>query len=184
MKIYLDLLPEKRKQEIKRKKLFRSILHEEFLFSLPIVLFIIMLLNIYYILTLQRNVLISQHLSQQSQEKYQQLNVYEEKFKQINSIDQELKKIQDGHLRWQNIFLELSRLVPDGVYVSNISTKNFKVFLNGKAKTRDSLIDFKNKLETSACFEEINVPLSNLVVKDDVDFQIDLNIKEECLKQK
>lgn len=182
MRIYLDLLPTERKQEIKRKKLFRGILREEFLFIIPVIVFIFILLNIYYVLTLQKDSMMSVQTMSQSQEKYRQLSTYEEKFKEANFINQALIKIQSGHLYWQKLFRELSNTTPDGIYVSDLSTKDFSVFLVGKARTREDLLGFKEKLESAECFETVNVPLSNLVVKDNVDFQIDLKIKEDCLK--
>lgn len=182
MKIYLDLLPDNRKKEIRRKKTFRSILKGEALFLLPVVLFILILLNIYYVIVLQRNSLVNENSLQQSQSKYQQLGIYQEEFKQVNSLSQALGKIQSGHLHWTNLFQNLSEATPDNIQISNLSTKNYTVFLVGKAKTRDDLLNFKNKLEESSCFQNINVPLSDLVVKDNVDFQIDLMINKDCLK--
>lgn len=182
MKIYIDLLPEQRKQEIKRNRTFRTILREEFLFLLPILLFICILLNVYYVLVMQKKSSIATYFLQQSQEKYQELDTYKEEFKKINETGQILGKIQSGHLRWKNVFVELSNITPEGIYTTNLSTKDYSLFLSGKAKTRENLLDFKNKLETSSCFQKINVPLSNLVVKNDIDFQIDLAINEDCLK--
>lgn len=183
MRIYLDLLPTERKQEIKRKKLFRAILREEFLFIIPVIVFIFILLNIYYVLTLQKSSSVSAQTTNQSQEKYKQLSAYEEKFKEANAANQTLVKIQSGHIYWQHLFKELSNITPDGIYLSDLSTKDFSIFLVGKAKTREDLLGFKEKLESSNCFESVNVPLSNLVTRDNVDFQIDLKIKEDCLKK-
>jgi hypothetical protein len=50
------------------------------------------------------------------------------------------------------------------------------------ANNRDNLIQFKDNLEKESCFSEINLPLSNLVEKENVEFQIDFNIKKDCLK--
>lgn len=183
MKICLDLLPDYRKQEIKRKKTFHSILRGEVLFLLPVILLILILLNIYYVIVLQKNSSINENSLQQSQSKYQQLGTYQEKFNQINDSDEALRKIQSGHLHWINIFQKLSEAMPDNIQISNLSTKNYAVFLVGKAKTRDDLLNFKNKLEESICFQNINVPLSDLVVKENVDFQIDLIISKDCLKE-
>lgn len=183
MRIYLDLLPEQKKQEINRKKIFGIILREEILFLLPIVALIFILLNIYYVLILERNSSMAVHATKQSQDKYQQINIYEEKFKQINELDQKLVKIQSGHLQWQGIFQGLSGVMPEGVFISDLSTKDFSVFLVGKARTREDLLDFKNKLEAVECFQDVNVPLSNLVVKNDIDFQIDLKVTENCLRK-
>ena len=143
MKIYLDLLPEQRKQEIKRKKTFRSILREEVLFLFPIIAFIFILLNVYYVLILQRDSSSDVHTINQTQDKYQQLNVYEEKFKQINTLDQKLVKIKSGHIYWQQLLQKLSDVAPEGVYVSDLSTKDYKIFLVGKARTREDLLNFK-----------------------------------------
>ncbi|HPN54654.1 MAG TPA: PilN domain-containing protein [Candidatus Moranbacteria bacterium] len=184
MKIFIDLLPEQRKQEIRRKKIFHGILRGEFLFFLPIFIFICILLSTYYTIILQKNSSSIVHMSQQSQDEYQKLDKYEKKFKEINEKDSLLAKIQNGHVHWKNVLLEFSNIIPDSVYLNNISNNDYKVFLAGKARSRDDLITFKERLENSACFQDVNVPLSNLVVKNDIDFQIDLVLKEECLKQK
>ena len=183
MKIYLDLLPEQRKKEIKRKKLFRKILKGEALFLFPFVVLIFILCSIYYVLTLQKNITVTAFSAQQSQDKYQQLGTYEEEFKQVNALAQSMTKIQSGHLHWQNFFQQLGEAVPDGVYITDLSTKNYTVFLIGKARARDDLLNFKSSLEANSCFNNVNIPLSNLVVKDDVDFQIDISINEDCLKK-
>ena len=184
MKISIDLLPEQRKQEIKRRKMFHTILRGEFLFFLPILIFIGVLLSTYYTIILQKNSSSSAHMSQQSQDEYQKLDQYEKKFKEINEKDSLLAKIQSGHIHWKNLLVEFSNITPESVYLNNISNNDYKVFLAGKARSRDDLITFKDRLESSPCFQDVNVPLSNLVVKNDIDFQIDLVLKEECLKQK
>ena len=42
----------------------------------------------------------------------------------------------------------------------------------------------KDNFSQEGCFTDINLPLSNLVSKDNIDFQIQFNIKEECVKNK
>jgi Tfp pilus assembly protein PilN len=184
MKIYLDLLPKQKKEEIKRKKLFRKILGEEALFLLPVVVFIFILLNIYYVLTVERDTNMAVRSTQQSQGKYQQLSTYEARFKEVNAVDKALGQIQSGHLRWSDFFQQLSGITPDNVYITNLSTRDYAVFIAGKAKTRDDLLNFKSQLEAASCFQNVDVPLSNLVVKNDVDFQIDLVVTKDCLNKK
>ncbi|HEX8974377.1 MAG TPA: PilN domain-containing protein [Patescibacteria group bacterium] len=183
MKIYLDLLPQDRKIEIKHSRLFAEVLREEILFLLPILLFIFMLASIFYMVKIQHQSSVSTNNIQQSQDKYQQLNTYQDKFKQVNDEVQALTKIQSGHLYWSHVFSQLSSNTPDGILISNISTKDFQVFVIGRAKTRDDLLDFKNKIASSSCFTNINVPLSDLVVKEDVDFQMDFTVSRDCLKK-
>lgn len=183
MKISLDLLPKQRKLELKRKKIFRRILSQEFLFLLPVLLLIIIILNIYYLVTLARDTSIAEHAVIQSQDKYQELSAYENKFNQVNETSASLLKIQAGHLHWGKVLEKMSSIVPDTITITNFSTKNYQIFLLGKAKNRDILLKFKSELESDQCFENVNVPLSNLVVKDNIDFQMDFSIKQDCLKQ-
>lgn len=183
MKITLDLLPQERKLEIKRTKRFLMILRGELLFLVPILLFVVILLSVYYILSLQRDSAAAFFLQQQSGGQYQELVSMEEKFKQTNDSVVVISKTQTGHLRWMNMFEQLSTAVPQGIYIDDLSTKNYKILLAGKAQTRESLLEFKSNLEKNDCFRDINVPLSNLVVKNDVDFQMDLSITEDCLKK-
>jgi Tfp pilus assembly protein PilN len=183
MKIYLDLLPKERKQELKRKKIFRKILRQEILFLVPLFVFIIILSNIYYLLSLQHSTSIAAQSQEQSQDKYQELKTYEEKFKQVNESTASLLKIQAGHLNWNNIFKKLDEATPEGIVITNFSTREYLIMLAGKAKDRNTLLSYKDKLESTECFTAVNVPLSNLVVKDDVDFQIDFSVNQDCLKK-
>ena len=184
MKIYLDLLPQEKKNEIKRRKIFRIILREEFLFSLPIIIFIVILFNVYYLLNIQYSSALAASSINKAQEKYRELSSYEEKFIKVNESVDALTKIQGSQLHWINVLRELSLVTPDGIALSDLSTKNYQIFLLGKADSRDDLLEFKSKLDVSACFQSVNVPLSNLVVKEDVDFQLDFTVAQDCLKVK
>ncbi|EKE20018.1 MAG: hypothetical protein ACD_8C00066G0003 [uncultured bacterium] len=184
MKIYLDLLPKKRKLEIKRKKRFLSILRQELLFLFPVAVFIAILFNIWYLVSVKRDSLLIAQSTAQSQDKYKELSAYEKKFKEVNEASALLLKIKDGHLYWHDVFEKLSKLDSEGVMINDLSTKNYRVYLLGRARDRETLLNFKDKLGSEDCFEQVNLPLSNLVVKTDVDFQVDFSIKKDCLKRK
>ncbi|NTV40809.1 MAG: PilN domain-containing protein [Candidatus Moranbacteria bacterium] len=182
MKISLDLLPQNKKAKIKRDKLFGEIINEGILFLFPFFVLIVILFNVFYLLTIQKKINDSEYEIQQRQNEYQELNKYDKDFKQMNETAVLLVKIQAGHLRWVDIFSHLSQDTPQGVVLESFANKDYSVFLVGKAKTRDQLLQFKENLEKDSCFGNVNVPLSNLVVKDNVDFQLDFVVKKECLK--
>jgi len=182
MKISLDLLPQNKKNEIRRGKIFREILRQEILFVFPLLVLVILLGNILYLLEIQKDIDKTAYALQQGQSQYQELNKYDTDFKQINEADILLIKIQSGHLKWTNVLSHLSNAIPDGLAIDSLANKNYNVFLVGKARTRDNLLKFKASLEEDSCFQNINVPLSNLVVKNDVDFQMDFSINQDCLK--
>lgn len=183
MKIYLDLLPEDRKKEIYRNKLFYLSLKQEFLFLLPLLLLIGILIGVNWMLKYQKESIVIQNFQNQTKGQYQELGIYEDKFKATNEFSSSLLKIQKGHLHWANQLMQISSMLPDGVKVFNLASNNFKIVTTGNAKTRDELLVFKDNLEKNNCITDVNVPLSNMVERENVDFQLDFSIKPECLKQ-
>lgn len=183
MRIYLDLIPGDRKEEIKRRKTFRKIFRQGLRFLFPVIFFIAILLAINLNLKIQLGSLDKTYSLEQSQEKYKELKLYEDKFREINARSLLISKFQEEHMHWSHIFSQLSNLVPEGVFVRVLTTKDYQISLAGKAKTREDLLAFQEKIKSSPCFTEINVPLSNLVSKENVDFQIDFKVQKNCLKK-
>lgn len=183
MRIYLDLLPQERKEEIKRKKTFWIVVRQEIRFLLPIAFFIAIILAININLKIQLESLEKIYSLEQSRAGYQELKGYEGEFRDVNSKISEISNIQKGHLYWSHVFRELSNLTPAGISISRLITKDYQISLAGEAKTREDLLAFEDKIKASNCFSNIEMPLSNLVSKENVDFQIDFNVQQNCLKQ-
>jgi len=184
MKIYLDLLPENRKKAMARKKRFKNIVKQEILFLAPVILFVFILISVNMILGIEKEGLDNTLAIAGTEGSHQDLKLYEEGFKDINEKVLDINNFQKNHLYWSAVIGILSSVVPNDVYLNELSTKDYQLFLVGKARTREALIEFQDRMDKSECFENINVPLSNLVAKTDIDFQMDFNVKKECLMEK
>lgn len=184
MKLTLNLLPEERKKEINNKKIFGMAVKQSLLFLLPIICLVSVLIVLNAVLNWNFEIQNKSFDDQQNQEQYKKLKEYESNFSRINSKLGILLKIETNHFHWSKAIRELSGLVPGDVYLSGLVNKDFQISISGKAKTRDDFLKFKDRISQSECFFNINTPLSNLVEKNDVDFQIDFEVKEECLKNK
>ncbi len=182
MKIYLDLLPEERKEEIRKNKTFFKIIGQEVMLTIPVVAFVIILFITNFYLGIRISGLEENVDFKDSNNEYKILKTYEEKFKEINSQALEISNIQKNHLNWAVVFYKLEGIIPDNVYLSDLSTDNYRISLAGKAKTRGDFLNFQEKMKSESCFSGINVPLSSLVSREDLDFQMDFEVKEECLK--
>lgn len=182
MKIYLDLLPEERKEKIIRNKSFSRIIRQEIMMTIPVAAFVFIIFFVIFCLNIKiasiENGVDPKNLS----DSYKELKTYEKKFKEVNLKSQEISKIQNNHLNWSILFHKLGEITSEKIYFSDLTTDNYGVSLAGKAKTRDDLLIFQEKLKLENCFSDVNVPLSSLVSKEDLDFQLDFKIKEECLK--
>lgn len=181
MKLTLNLLSEERKKEINNKKSFLAVIDQGLLFLLPLICLILILLSINLALEINSRGQDSVLKTAQNQDNYKKLKEYEDNFSRVNSKVATLLKIQGSHFYWSKVFIDLSTAVPDNISISEIINKDYGISLAGKAKTRDDFLKFQNNLESSGCFSDINAPLSDLVAKEDVDFQIDFNVKTDCL---
>ena len=183
MKILLNLLPEKNKKAIQTRFHARFLLWQLFfIFSLE-VFYVSILASIYFTLTFQLEGL---RLDGQQYDmvhaEQKTLDTYQEKFMKTNQVVDVIGSIDRNHFSFTKVFLLLDTMVPEGVTIDHLTTKNYTVMVTGLAATRDDLLAFDANLKETFCVENTNVPLSNLFSQKDVEFQIDFGIKKECMK--
>lgn len=183
MRIFLNLLPEEKKIEIERNKKFKLIIWQEFIFLFIVVFFICMLASTNLVLKVEFSGMESAANIEKSQEKYQELQSSESEFSQANSKIKTLVKLDKSHLHWTNVLRALDAAVTDEITLSELATDNLQVTIIGKAKTRDGLLRLKEDIAKSDCFADVKIPLSDLVQKEDVEFQVDFMVEEKCIKQ-
>jgi len=78
---------------------------------------------------------------------------------------------------------KISEIAPAGINLTNLSyqTAQNKVVLNGQAKTREQFLNFKENLEKSQVFLEVESPLSNLINKENIDFNFNFKISTSTI---
>lgn len=184
MEIKLNLLPPYREEEIKKNKHFRLIVRLELIMFLFVLISFVFLFGLSYILDLNLEIVSRETEFSQDKKQLDDIKKYDEKFSQTNLELEKISKIKKDQLYWSNLFYKINQLIPQGVSMQDISTKDYSVFLIGKAEKREDLVAFKENLEKDNCFSLVNLPLSGLVSKNNIDFQIDLSINENCLKNK
>jgi len=178
--IKLNLNPPNKKEEIRKAERYTQVFKwEAELFAIFIV-FVAMLVSISYILKITA---ISENpiILGNNNEQYREIEIYDKESRDMNQIISQIDKIQKGQLHWYSFFEKINKQFSDTIEIKKIETSDYSVLITGKAKNRDSLITFKENMEKESCFSDINLPLSSLVARQDVDFQIDFNIKTECL---
>jgi hypothetical protein len=184
METKINLAPPYIKEKIINHKKLRSVLGMEIAIFAILVVFFIVLEGFIYILDLnKKGVLVIEERGDKSGQ-IDRMKEYDEEFSAINKQVEDINKIKNDQLYWSSVLLRINESVSSDIEISSLATKNYSVFLAGKADNRESLIDFKDKLEREGCFSNINLPLSNLVSRENIVFQLDFSIKEECLKKK
>lgn len=182
MRILLNLLPEERKDILVRKFRYRFFLWQTTLVLLLELYYVGILGGIYTILNYQVRIGHETLAAfEQLNEEAKKLSGYQEEFKKINAEIENIARYQGMHFYWSELITLLQELVPEGVVVVELLTKDYTVSLSGQAGTRDQFLQFEEALKGSACVSDVRVPISNLFSQKEVDFQIDFKLKKECL---
>lgn len=180
----LNLISPERKEIIAKKNRLRLVLRLETVVTGMLVIFLAVLGSFWYILYLG---LSAQSFAGQNNAKsaqYEKIKGYDEKFAQTNAEIAKIMTVKKDQLYWSVIFSKLNELVFPGISVKSLSTSDYAISLLGVAGAREDLILFKEKLEGESCFSAVNLPLSNLVEKNNFEFQIDFSISKDCLQKK
>jgi len=182
--ISLNLLPEGQRKELLRARRFWIVVRQATYASAVLLFFVVILVSINALLTIQLNALRDVGAQQQAQASYQELQRYEEKFKSINAQATYRLKLEKNHLFWSHLFLTLNETMPQGVTLSTFSTADNAVTITGVARQRDTLLAFRDKLTVEECLRGVDVPLADLVVRENLQFHLTFMVTEECLKRK
>jgi len=185
MKTLLNLLPEENKKEIEKRTRLHFFLWQFFLVFVLEILYISILVSSYIILDFQlKSLTTSKAVQNLNNTKQVTLDTYQKRFKEMNTTADVIKKISDNHFSFSQIFPLLDTLIPEGVVIDQVSTKNYTISLIGKAEKRDQFLSLDKNLKEASCLKNIDAPLSSLFSQENIEFTINFEIKKECLKQK
>ncbi|MBU4347569.1 PilN domain-containing protein [Patescibacteria group bacterium] len=104
------------------------------------------------------------------------------KIRDINNSLNFVSEIQSDFIFWSNLIKDAAYRVPDGVSLSSINIDRDKktIQIKGTAKLRDDLLQFKKNIEKSLIYQNVDLPLQNILQKENINFEIKagLNLSE------
>lgn len=182
MKILLNILPAEKKTDMRRNVRFRMIIaHGSAVIFLGF-LYSCALLGISFLLSLQ--LASSRGPSGQGggSSNENEVGSYETMFRETNAWASEVSSLVGKHLSWGRFFRSLETATPEGVFFDRLATKtDYTIALSGRANNRESLLLLEKNMNDSDCFRDAAVPLSDKLVKENIDFQLDAVIEKSCL---
>lgn len=182
--VEVNLIPPGRKVEIAKIRRLKLILRIELMVFIILSVFFLVLLSFNYVLKLDLGVVFADPNLAQNRQRYDRIVKYNEDFSRLNLQTGETLNMENDQLYWSKLLSLLSEKEISGIEITSLSTKDYNILIGGKADARDDLIAYKEKLDQEECFSGVDLPLSNLVLPKDIDFQISFKIKEDCLKKK
>lgn len=97
-----------------------------------------------------------------------------QKIKEVNNLIAQTDAIQQTYTVWSPIITNLTNSVPEGILIENLSlnSNNHTFAINGKAQTRENLLQTQTNLNNLDFIENVNIPLSQLTEKININFSI------------
>ena len=178
MKVTINLLPEGEKDKVRAQRLTGMVLRVGFSAIMSIVVFAAFLSSCLFIMSLQDKIIINESIQLKND------NVYSEIQKMYDVVDKYYKNTQrlDKSMADQvsNIAIleEVNNLMPNDVFLQEISIADGSLVMSGFSSNRDSLLDFRDKLEASGLFESVEAPISNFTSSENINFNFTVGIKK------
>lgn len=167
--LILNLIPQQLKKEIKFKRAYGLIKKMNYILVIITIVIAITLLIAKLLLQNNFNKVVEQTslITKNSQG-------YNVKVRDINSRLNNISQIQNDFIAWSNLIENLANKTPTGITFSSVKISKEKSLINirGKAKLRDDLLTFKQNMEESPIYSEVEFPLQNILQKENINFDI------------
>lgn len=176
----LNLLPPTKKEEVRYKKIFISVKRLISGVALLLVVVIIILYGTQIILKDNLNKI--ENRVDQAQEVTERLSIpIIQVTKDFNQTLKDIEDIQKYYVKWTGVLKQFNQLVPDNIQLTFLSFKleNRQVEIKGRAPNRSVFLDFKNNLENSNILTDLHSPISNLLTRENVEFEFTAKLSEE-----
>ena len=182
--IKLNLLPPGQKKQIYLEKINRWLVFYAASFCAILGGFVLMLLFIYVLISIESKTAETSYRVAQTGSQGQDLSSYEKLAQEFNLELEKVRSIQKEHKNYSLLFEQLLPLVPAGVRFKSLRIdESNKIVLAGFVSDREQIIKFKDSLESSPHFSDIESPLSNLVKQSNIDFNLSFGFNPEVLKK-
>lgn len=171
--IIINLLSPEQKKELKIKRIYLAIKEVVMLILLFTSIIAIMLGVSRYVLEEQLADIIERNIStiNAGQQVNNQIIVLNKKINLINDVQKNFK-------HWSVFFKKISQLTPDEIIYNSLKIYHQEAILElqGTAQTRQDLLKLQKNLEESQLFKKVDLPLNNLIEKENNTFNITAEI--------
>ena len=171
--ITINLVPQEHKIKIERKKTYLAIKE-----ALLIILLFASVISI--MLMLSKSYLESQlaDLMNENSQNVAMIQKTNDRIKSINEKINDADSVQKNFKSWSGLITALYSAKGEDISYSylKIFRKESTVEISGVSKTRDALLLLQKNLQKMDYFKKINLPLSNLISKENNSFSIKIDL--------
>ena len=177
--ITLNLLSPEQKEELKIKKIY--------IMAKEIVMLILLFTSIIAMILIASRFVLETELASIINKNASNIavgNIINSEITGLNTKINRVHQIQSVYYNWSKLLEHLSVITPDNITYTFIKLHKTEASLEltGTAKTREDLLSFKDQLMESEYLSNTDVPLDNLLAKENNQFRIRADINLSKLK--
>ncbi len=177
MKVTINLLPSNKKETIRIQQLAGRVLEIGFLAITAVMVFSLFLLACLFIINLQGEIIEKESIELKKVMVYNEVQKTHEAVNEYYQSTQQLDNGLSDQVSYINLLEKINDLIPDDLFLQEISIAEDKLVINGFSSNRNALIEFRDRLETEESFGSVESPISNFTASENVNFifTIDIN---------
>ena len=178
MKITINLLPENKKEEVRIQYLIGMVLNIGSSAFFAILVFSAFLFSCFFIIDLQGKIIEDEINRLNRVDIYGEVQKTRELVNEYYKNTDQLEKSLNEQISHVAILEKINELMPKDLFLQEISIADGKVLINGFSSSRNSLIDFRDRLEKEEKFEKVEAPISNFTASENINFNFTIGIKK------
>ena len=174
--ILLNLLSPQYKQELQAKRVLIAVKE--------IVMLVLLFTSVIAILLVGSKNKLKKQLKKLITDNRLQIEVHDQINNQIIAINNKIRdinNIQTDYKKWSNFLIKLTTNTPNNIQYQFLKLNRLENVLEikGVAKSRDSLLQFKSSLEGLGFFTGVDLPLGDLLARENNTFTIRTTLNPE-----
>lgn len=175
----INLLPLKLKQELSRERTKKIVIILGILILSGLICLVLILLSIKIYIQGQADYEKTLYELKQEQFKNSQTQEIQKEIIEHNENLLKISTFYQNQIDFTEIIEKITIMLPVGVYLDSISYQNEQISISGYAPDRDSLLEFKEKLDQDDYFEITVFPSSSWIKSIDIDFSLSFKLIQE-----
>lgn len=178
MKVTINLLPKDKKNEIQTQRTAGVVLKIGLSAAFAVVVFAVFLGACLFIINIQKSVAQEEAQKMSEVKVYSEIQQFREVVEKYYGQVQEIDEYLDNEKSYVGLLEKINEILPREVFLQEISIDEEAMEISGHSRTREALIEFRDRLEEEE-FGKIDAPISNFTASKDINFIFTINFNKE-----
>lgn len=179
MNITLNLLPPRKREELKNLSAIGAISKVGIAALASILLFVVFVEFSVMAISVQQKAFESEMTRFERDSSYVSAKEAQDSLRDYDVMAKQVKRSLLSQKNYWGIISEVNQVIPEGIYLNNFSIESDVVALRGVALERESFLVLKKQLEENEIFSKVDSPISNIVSEKNTKFEIKATLKDE-----